>query len=103
MVFQMIIKDARGKSIEIGSYIRYIGTGTLGKIVEIKEENEENWLKLEESELWYSSNFVELVDEDSIETSDDFHHDEKFINNIKDLNDDFADINIVSGGAEGGG
>jgi len=99
----MSIKDARGKEIEIGSYIRYTGTGTIGKIIEIKEENEENWLKLDENPLWYCSDLVEVIDKDSIITPKDHHRDESSIDDIEDLKDDFEDLNIVSGGAEGGG
>ena len=99
----MIIKDARGKEIEIAYYIRYTGTGTIGKVVDIKEENEEGWLKLEKPDLWYSSEFVEVVDKSSIKSSYDKNSRDTDINNIKDLNDDFDDISLVSGGAEGGG
>ncbi|MCL2156914.1 MAG: DUF2098 domain-containing protein [Methanobrevibacter sp.] len=99
----MSIKDARGKEIEIGSFIRYTGTGTVGKIIEIKEEDEESWLKLDENPLWYCSSLVEVVDESVIMTSRDNRRDDNSIDNIKDLKDDFEDINIVSGGAEGGG
>ena len=99
----MIIKDARGKEIELGSYIRYTGTGTIGKVIDIKEENEESWLKLEKPDLLYSSEFVEVVDENSINILNDKYHEKKDIDNIKELNDDFEDISLVSGGAEGGG
>ncbi|MCL2115753.1 MAG: DUF2098 domain-containing protein [Methanobrevibacter sp.] len=99
----MTIKDARGKEIEIGSYIRYTGTGTIGKIVDIKRENEEEWLKLEKIDLWYSADFVEVVDENSTKNSNDDPRDNTVIDNIKDLKDDFEDIDLVSGGAEGGG
>ena len=99
----MTIKDARGKEIEIGSYIRYTGTGTIGKIVDIKRENEEEWLKLEKIDLWYSADFVEVVDENSTKNSNDVPRDNTVIDNIKDLKDDFEDIDLVSGGAEGGG
>ncbi|MDR2966527.1 MAG: DUF2098 domain-containing protein [Methanobacteriaceae archaeon] len=103
----MVIKDARGKKIEIGSYIRYTGTGTVGKIVDIKKENEEKWLKLEKIDLWYVSDSVEVVDENSVKTLNEDNHDDSSenntIDNIKDLKDDFEDITIVSGGGEGGG
>ena len=99
----MIIKDTRGKKIEIGSYIRYTGTGTTGKISDIKKENEEKWIKLENLDLWYSSDFVELVDENFITSSNDDQLDKNSIDNIKDLHDDFEDISLASGGGEGGG
>jgi len=99
----MTIKDARGKKIEVGCYIRYIGTGTIGKVIDIKKENEEGWLKLEKHDLWYSSEFVELIDEKSVKSSDDKYPKDNDVDTIKDLNDDFEDISLVSGGAEGGG
>lgn len=99
----MTIKDARGKKIEIGSYIRYTGTGTMGIVIDIKKDNEEDWLKLEKPDLWYSSESVEVVDKKSIKNFNDKHRGETNINSIKDLNDEFEDISLASGGAEGGG
>lgn len=99
----MNIKDARGKNIEIGSYIRYTGTGTIGKVVDIKKEHDEEWLKLKKPDLWYSSEFVEVIDEKFIKSLNDKNREDSNIDNIKDLSDDFKDVSLVSGGGEGGG
>lgn len=99
----MEVKDGRGKTVEIGSFIRYIGTGTIGKVIDIKRENSLDWIKLENPELWYSSETVELIDEKNIENNKDKYQKEKDINDVKDLSDDLDDISLISGGAEGGG
>lgn len=99
----MNIKDARGKTIEIGFYIRYTGTGTIGKVVDLKTDEEDiGWAKMEEPNLWYSENVIEIVDEDNIKDKD--FKDKKFnVDELKERNRDFEESSLTSGGAEGGG
>ena len=44
--------DIRGETIDIGAFIRYTGTGTISKVVDLKEEDNEQWVKLDEPALW---------------------------------------------------
>lgn len=53
--------DSCGKPIEKGSYVMYGGTGTIGKIVDIKNEKDESWIKVDSTELWYNSNYVQAI------------------------------------------
>ena len=47
--------DIRGETIDVGTFIRYTGTGTISKVVELKEEDNEQWVKLDEPALWYAA------------------------------------------------
>ncbi|KZX17374.1 hypothetical protein MBCUT_02420 [Methanobrevibacter cuticularis] len=98
----MEIKDARGKLVEIGSYIRYVGTGTIGKVVDTKKEDEESWVKLENPNLWYSSKFIETVNEKNIEKIKN-RYVPKNNTETKNNSDNFENVSLGSGGAEGGG
>lgn len=102
----MEIKDARGKEIEIGSYIRYTGTGTIGKVANIKldeSNNELKWVKLENPNLWYSNDVVEVIDAKEVKTKDSNAKKEVNKDNLKNIGNDLSDASITSGGAEGGG
>ena len=102
----MEIKDARGKTIEIGFYIRYTGTGTFGKVADLKIDEEEEvsqWVKLEKPNLWYSSDLVEVIDKKDLKTKDYHIERDGDIENLKDIGNDLGDASLTSGGAEGGG
>jgi hypothetical protein len=99
----MEFKDARGKTIEIGSYIRYTGTGTIGKVVDLKTDNKDKqWIKIEDPNLWYLNEVVEVMDEKDIKNKDlkdrDFN-----TKDLKSVERDLEDVSLTSGGAEGGG
>ena len=100
----MEIKDVRGKIIEIGSYIRYTGTGTIGKVADIKIEDEKDfaWVKIEDPLLCYSNDVVEVIDEKDVKTK--FKGHKTFdTDDLKNIGDDLGDASLTSGGAEGGG
>jgi len=54
--------DSCVKPIEKGSYVIYNGTGTIGKIIDIKSENNESWIKVDSTDLWYNSQFIQAID-----------------------------------------
>ena len=51
--------DARDKEISIDDYVRYVDTGTIGKVLDIKTEDEIDWVLLDKTNLWYKSKLVE--------------------------------------------
>ena len=59
----MEVADARGKSILKGSHVRYTGTGSAGEVLEIKEDDEGTWAKIDTTKLWYNSEFLELINQ----------------------------------------
>lgn len=50
--------DARDKEIKINSYVRYVDTGTIGEVIDIKTKDETDWVKVDKTNLWYKSRLV---------------------------------------------
>ena len=74
--------DIRGETIDVGAFIRYTGTGTISKVVELKEEdNEKDIID------------VESLDKDTLEKVKDIKE------GYEELNANLNDIQ----GCEGGG
>ena len=57
-----MVLDAREKEIAIDSYVRYVDTGTIGKVVEVKTSSDIEWVRIDKTDLWYRANLVELLD-----------------------------------------
>lgn len=97
-----MVIDVRGETIEIGSFIRYSGTGTISKVVDFKDEDGKTWVKIEEPALWYSADSLEVINEkDLIEIENTL--DENAIQKLKDAQLDLSDsLNDIQG-CEGGG
>ena len=51
------------KNIQIGSHVRYTGTGSAGGIINVRTDDEGTWAKMDTTELWYNSQFLEMIDE----------------------------------------
>jgi len=61
---QATICDMKGNSISTGAYVKYLGTNTRGKIIEIRSDGTKNWVLLDSTELFYDSNYVEVIKEE---------------------------------------
>lgn len=59
--------DALGKHILKGSHVRYTGTGSTGEVLDIKTDEEGTWAKMDATDLWYKSEFLELIDQKEYE------------------------------------
>lgn len=96
--------DARDKEISIDCHVRYVDTGTVGKVIDIKTEDGIDWIKVDKTNLWYKSILVEILDEKDIKVkftpSDD---DELDIESLKEKTLDLENIELDSNVAEGGG
>ncbi|MGL4670040.1 MAG: DUF2098 domain-containing protein [Methanobacteriaceae archaeon] len=98
--------DARGKSIELGAYVRYTGTGTSGIVEDIKFKDQKTWIKLENNDLLYLSDYLEIVSKsesnDKVILSDsnkDVVGEVKDIKNVRDNLENFAmETNVGEGG-----
>ncbi len=95
--------DARGKNISIDNHIRYVDTGTVGEVVDIKTENEIDWVKIDKTNLWYDAKLVELLDEKDIKISFTPADEDIDVEALKDKATEFENMDSISGGAEGGG
>lgn len=100
-----MVFDAREKEIALDDHVRYVDTGTIGKVVDIKTENDIGWVKLDKTELWYRSKLVELLDEKDLKNKsfDDDGNDEIDIEALKEKALDLENIELDSNVAEGGG
>mgnify|MGYP002514002018 CR=1 FL=1 len=101
-----MVFDARDIELTLDSYVRYVDTGTIGKIVDLKTENGIGWVKLDKTNLWYRANLVELLDEKDIKKSTFFEErdDDDFdVEAMKEKASALEDMQMDSSVAEGGG
>lgn len=102
----MVVLDARSNEIHIGSFVRYTRTGTISEVVAMETNHNKDWIRLAKDDLWYLSEYMEVLDEKDIDLDAiSFKTREKEINveDLKEIKDDFEDIELSSNVAEGGG
>lgn len=101
-----MVLDARDIEIPLDSYVRYVETGTIGKVVDEKTENGIEWVKIDKTNMWYRSKLVELLDKKDIKTSsyyDKEDDNEVDVDELKEKAMKFEDMELSSHVAEGGG
>lgn len=101
-----MVFDARGIEITLDSYVRYVDTGTIGKVTDMKFQDGFDWVLLDKNGLWYRSNLVELLDEKDIKKSTYYDKEsdgEVDIDELKEKARALEDIELDSKVAEGGG
>lgn len=100
-----MVFDARDKELAVGNHVRYVDTGTIGEVVDLKTQKDIGWVKLDKTGLWYRSKLVELLDEKDLKNKsfDDGGNDEIDIEALKEKALDLENIELDSNVAEGGG
>lgn len=101
-----MLLDARGFEITLDSYVRYTDTGTIGKVLDIKRENNTDWVKLDKTELWYRSDLLLLLDDKDIKKSSYYDNEDDGEIDIEDMKEKakaLENIELDSNVAEGGG
>ena len=98
-----MVVDAREIEIPLDSQVRYVDTGTIGKVIDMKIVDDVDWVKLDKTDLWYRSKLVELLDEKDIKESSWGEAKEVNIEDIKERALDFEDVNIDANAGNGGG
>lgn len=101
-----MVFDARGLEITLDSHVRYVDTGTMGKVIDLKSESGSEWVMLDKTELWYRSDLVELLEEKDIKKSSFYDREddgEIDIDTMKEKARKLEDIELDSNVAEGGG
>jgi hypothetical protein len=94
------------KNILIGSHARYTGTGSAGEIIDIKTDEEGIWAKIDTTELWYNSQFLEVIDENEYQR---IKHKEKELSGKEKVKKDVSlkkkleEIDMSSELCDGGG
>lgn len=98
-----MVVDARDIEIPLDSHVRYVDTGTVGKVLDLKTEDDMGWVKLDKTELWYRSNLVEVLDEKDIKKSFWGENKEVNIEDIKESAINFEEMEISQDACNGGG
>lgn len=99
-----MVLDARDKEIALGNHVRYVDTGTIGEVIDIKTKDGIDWVRIKKTELWYRSKLVELLDDKDLKKeSFDDGDDEIDIDSLKKQSLDFENMQMDSNVAEGGG
>ena len=96
--------DARDKEITLDSHVRYVDTGTIGKVLDIKTTDGVDWVRIDKTDLWYRANLVELLDEKDLNKRfNDDGNDELDIEALKEKAERLENMQMDSSVAEGGG
>ena len=98
-----MVLDARDKEIALGNHVRYVDTGTIGEVIDMRTRDGIDWVKIEKTNLWYRSKLVELLDEKDLKKSLDDGDDEIDIEALKEKALDFENYDMDSSVTEGGG
>lgn len=99
-----MVLDARDKEIALDNHVRYVDTGTIGKVVEFKTEHGIDWVRIDKTDLWYKSKLVELLDEKDLKKkSYDDDGDDIDVEKLKEKAFDLENMEMDSSVAEGGG
>ena len=95
--------DARDKEISIDDYVRYVDTGTIGKVLDIKTEDEIDWVLIDKTDLWYKSKLVEVLDEKDVKVKFTPTGRELDVEELKEKAAEMENMEMDSSVAEGGG
>ncbi len=58
--------DINGAPIVVGSYVLYLNTGTAGKVLEIKQEEDAIWVLMDTTGLYYNVEALVVTDADAV-------------------------------------
>lgn len=103
----IMTNDLYGKPITVGVTVKYISTRTVGKVVDMKRENDRTWALLDTTHLFYDTRYLEVtaanatVEEDESTARVDMEEVEKKIRSMEDALK-VKDINMDTS-CEGGG
>ena len=95
--------DARDKEIAIDDFVRYVDTGTIGKVLDIKTEDEIDWVLIDKTDLWYKSKLVEVLDEKDVKVKFTPSGREIDVEELKEKAAELENMQMDSSVAEGGG
>ena len=61
----MEIRDINGKQICSGLHVKYIRTHTTGNVNDILVKEDTVWIKLDSTNLYYSADYIEVIENDA--------------------------------------
>lgn len=56
-----MVLDARDKEIALGSHVRYVDTGTIGEVVDLKTENDIGWVRIKKLIYGIAQNWLNCL------------------------------------------
>ena len=56
--------DSMTRNILKGAHVRYTGTGSAGEVLDLRSDEEGLWAKVDTTELWYNTRYLEVLDEE---------------------------------------
>lgn len=59
----IIASDLYGKPIKIGTVVRYITTRTLGKVIDLKKEDDRTFAQIDNTKLYYDTHYLTVTDD----------------------------------------
>ncbi|WP_342304035.1 DUF2098 domain-containing protein [Methanolobus sp. ZRKC5] len=94
--------DVDGNPIVIDSVVRYLNTGTVGRVLELKEDEDGVWVLMDTTGLYYKPETLVLADaseiiKEKIERSS-VKDAESYLDDYSSVDDIGADIEQVTGG-----
>lgn len=96
--------DAREKEIALDSHVRYVDTGTVGKVLDIKTTDGVDWVKIDKTNLWYRASLVEVLDDKDLNKRSGGDGDNELdIEALKEKAQKLENMQMDSSVAEGGG
>ena len=73
--------DINGDAIVLGTVLRYVNADTVGRAVDIKEDDDGIWVLLDVTDLYYNVEALVIADESALKT---IHDEEKSDFNAKE-------------------
>jgi hypothetical protein len=60
-----VVLDMKNRAITIGAYVKYAGTHTRGKVLELRVSDEKMWVLIDSTNLYYDPKHLELVSKET--------------------------------------
>ena len=95
--------DARDLKIALESQVRYVDTGTIGKVLDIKTTDDVDWVKLDKTGLWYKAALVEVLDDKDVKKGWADNSKDIDIDELKDKAMNFEEMELAADSCNGGG
>lgn len=94
--------DINGDPIEAGAVVRYINTGTIGRVTEIMTDDEGVWALIDSTGLYYKVETLVLTDaselKEKVETTKTASEAEEYMRQYGSSGPESVDIGQVTGG-----
>ena len=108
--------NKQNKEIFIGSHVRYSATGTAGEVLGLRSDKGDVWAKMDTTELWYNSRYLELLNEEEYnrlkrrasrrkdtKTSEETDDKESTKKKVENLKQNLEDMDMSTELCDGGG